>query len=206
MRLRRHFLRFQPKDSRAVKGRLGGGLVFRWAFAQRPLDFDGGVHGGQQDYGRGGVDDGLAEVEGSSSVMVAISRCLPHTLPSTLATVASSLAYWIPIGRAAASIRVIHPLRVMLLHPGPRYHLIVTWSRAATGHVRVGGSPMEGYPPIAEHGLIGDLQTAALVTTDGTVDWFCCPRFDSPSVFASLLVSIQVLADPRPVAGTVALR
>jgi GH15 family glucan-1,4-alpha-glucosidase len=46
---------------------------------------------------------------------------------------------------------------------------------------------MEHYPPIAEHGLIGDLQTAALVTTDGCVDWFCCPRFDSPSVFASLL-------------------
>ena len=46
---------------------------------------------------------------------------------------------------------------------------------------------MDRYPPIAEHGLIGDLQTAALVTTDGTVDWFCCPRFDSPSVFGSLL-------------------
>jgi GH15 family glucan-1,4-alpha-glucosidase len=46
---------------------------------------------------------------------------------------------------------------------------------------------MDRYPPIAEHGLIGDLQTAALVTTGGTVDWFCCPRFDSPSVFASLL-------------------
>jgi GH15 family glucan-1,4-alpha-glucosidase len=43
------------------------------------------------------------------------------------------------------------------------------------------------YPDIADHGLIGDLQTAALVATDGTVDWFCCPRFDSPSVFASLL-------------------
>jgi GH15 family glucan-1,4-alpha-glucosidase len=43
------------------------------------------------------------------------------------------------------------------------------------------------YPNIADHGLIGDLQTAALVTTDGTVDWFCTPRFDSPSVFATLL-------------------
>ena len=46
---------------------------------------------------------------------------------------------------------------------------------------------MDRYPNISEHGLIGDLQTAALVTSDGTVDFFCCPRFDSPSVFASLL-------------------
>src|SRR5690242_17685015 len=46
---------------------------------------------------------------------------------------------------------------------------------------------MARYPDISDHGLIGDLQTAALVTKDGTVDWFCCPRFDSPSVFASLL-------------------
>ncbi len=46
---------------------------------------------------------------------------------------------------------------------------------------------MDRYPNISEHGLIGDLQTCALVTSDGTVDFFCCPRFDSPSVFASLL-------------------
>ena len=46
---------------------------------------------------------------------------------------------------------------------------------------------MGRYPKISDHGLIGDLQSAALVSTDGTVDWFCCPRFDSPSVFASLL-------------------
>jgi GH15 family glucan-1,4-alpha-glucosidase len=51
----------------------------------------------------------------------------------------------------------------------------------------VGRNSMDRYPPIAEHGLIGDLQTAALVTTNGCVDWFCCPRLDAPSVFASLL-------------------
>ncbi|HSS94229.1 MAG TPA: glycoside hydrolase family 15 protein, partial [Candidatus Dormibacteraeota bacterium] len=45
----------------------------------------------------------------------------------------------------------------------------------------------QGYPEIGDHGLIGDLQTAALVSTDGVIDWFCAPRFDSPSVFASLL-------------------
>ncbi|MEV6005283.1 glycoside hydrolase family 15 protein [Streptomyces sp. NPDC051976] len=45
------------------------------------------------------------------------------------------------------------------------------------------------YPKIADHGFIGDLQTAALVSADGTIDWWCTPRFDSPSVFASLLDS-----------------
>ncbi|MEU9669885.1 glycoside hydrolase family 15 protein [Streptomyces bobili] len=43
------------------------------------------------------------------------------------------------------------------------------------------------YLPIADHGLIGDLRTVALVGTDGTIDWYCCPSFDAPSVFASLL-------------------
>jgi GH15 family glucan-1,4-alpha-glucosidase len=46
---------------------------------------------------------------------------------------------------------------------------------------------MNSYPAIEDHGLIGDLQTAALIATDGTIDWFCAPRFDSPSIFASLL-------------------
>jgi GH15 family glucan-1,4-alpha-glucosidase len=31
---------------------------------------------------------------------------------------------------------------------------------------------------IADHCLIGDLHTAALVSTAGSIDWFCCPRFD----------------------------
>ena len=43
------------------------------------------------------------------------------------------------------------------------------------------------YPPIADHGLIGDLRTAALVGADGTMNWYCTPRFDSPSVFAAIL-------------------
>ena len=43
------------------------------------------------------------------------------------------------------------------------------------------------YLPIAEHGLIGDLRSVALVGTDGTIDWYCCPAFDAPSVFAAIL-------------------
>jgi GH15 family glucan-1,4-alpha-glucosidase len=43
------------------------------------------------------------------------------------------------------------------------------------------------YLPIEDHGIIGNLHTAALVGTDGTVDWLCLPVFDSPSVFCSIL-------------------
>jgi GH15 family glucan-1,4-alpha-glucosidase len=48
-------------------------------------------------------------------------------------------------------------------------------------------APGSSYLPIAEHGLIGDLRTVALVGTDATIDWYCCPSFDSPSVFGSIL-------------------
>ncbi|MFF4525484.1 glycoside hydrolase family 15 protein [Streptomyces bluensis] len=54
-----------------------------------------------------------------------------------------------------------------------------------SGIGRISGT--SGYLPIAEHGLIGDLRTVALVGSNGTIDWYCCPRFDAPSVFASLL-------------------
>ena len=52
---------------------------------------------------------------------------------------------------------------------------------------RPGAAGHSGYLPVSEHGLIGDLHSVALVGTNGTIDWHCCPSFDSPSVFGSLL-------------------
>ncbi|MCG8353737.1 MAG: DUF5911 domain-containing protein, partial [Chloroflexales bacterium] len=43
------------------------------------------------------------------------------------------------------------------------------------------------YQPIENYGIIGNMHSVALVGINGSIDWLCLPRFDSPSVFAAIL-------------------
>jgi alpha,alpha-trehalase len=49
------------------------------------------------------------------------------------------------------------------------------------------GMTASPFPPIAEYAFLSDCETCALVAPNGTVEWLCLPRFDSPSVFGAIL-------------------
>jgi GH15 family glucan-1,4-alpha-glucosidase len=72
------------------------------------------------------------------------------------------------------------------------------------------------FPPIATYAFLSDCETTALVAPNGSVEWLCLPRMDSPSVFGSILdrgagsfrlapEGVQFPADRRYLPGTMVL-
>ncbi len=68
--------------------------------------------------------------------------------------------------------------------PSPSAPADSSWARWPGGR-RDG----DGYAGISDYGFLSDCRSAALVSSDGAVDWLCWPRFDSPAVFAAILDS-----------------
>ena len=77
-------------------------------------------------------------------------------------------------------------------------------ARSNTGWARQprGERDSDGYTSISDYGFLSDCRSAALVSSDGAVDWLCWPRFDSPAVFAAILDAERGGSwSIRPVAG-----
>ncbi len=68
-------------------------------------------------------------------------------------------------------------------HTGPQYGQ--TWEAQIPSPESVHG--VSPYPPIADYGFLSDGEVSALVAPSGNIEWLCLPRFDSPSIFGSIL-------------------
>jgi len=70
-------------------------------------------------------------------------------------------------------------------NPSPGAQYGTTWeSQLPISESPPGVSP---YPPIADYGFLSDGEVSALVAPSGSIEWMCLPRFDSPSIFGSIL-------------------
>ncbi len=71
-------------------------------------------------------------------------------------------------------------------------HIEIRWKRGpykplSDVSTQAAAEQTKKYLPIEDYGIIGDLHTVALVGKNGSIDWCCIPRFDSPSVFGAIL-------------------
>ena len=60
-------------------------------------------------------------------------------------------------------------------------------SETVTASPEVAARDSEAFRPIADYGLLADCNSAALVSRDGSIDWLCMPRYDSPAIFSRVL-------------------